>query len=229
MILEAFGAEAIALSSDLSSLEQALIQPGVGLLNAYSGAVAYTEVLSGLRNRMKDRLQNSDISIPPIIDATHADAETIAGKSSLVLVLARKQSDDIFGIDVLATVELRLQPTDAKIPFSYPWLDNVERKVAKFFGLNISPKDSDLQPYLSNLCVAESARGRRIGKSLVRCVEKIASDTWGFSKIYLHVDLENAAAFSLYKNEGYEDVGSRWNPFWAGGAADIAYFVKKLR
>jgi len=191
---------------------------------------------------MKDRLQknNVDISIPPIIDETHVDAASIAGKSSLVLALARQQTsinNNGFGIDVLATVELRLQPTDAKIPFSYPWLDNMERTLAAKLGFDknnnnnlvSSSSPKDLQPYLSNLCVAESARGRRIGKAMVRCVEKIASDTWGFHKIYLHVDLENAAAYSLYKNEGYEDVGSRWNPFWAGNAADIAYFVKKLK
>ena len=123
---------------------------------------------------------------------------------------------------------MRLQPTDAKIPFSYPWLDTVERNMAQKLGLD-TPKDSNvLQPYLSNLCVAERVRGRRIGKAMVRCVESIVADTCGFSKIYLHVDLENAAAYDLYKNEGYEDFGSRWNPFWAGNAADIAYFVKEL-
>ena len=48
MIVESFGSDAIVLSTgDLSPLEQALVQPGVNLLNAYSGAVAYAEVLSG--------------------------------------------------------------------------------------------------------------------------------------------------------------------------------------
>ena len=48
MIIESFGSDAIVFSTgDLSPLEQALVQPGVNLLNAYSGAVAYAEVLSG--------------------------------------------------------------------------------------------------------------------------------------------------------------------------------------
>lgn len=46
--------------------------------------------------------------------------------------------------------------------------------------------------------------------------------------IYLHVDLDNVSALRLYEKEGYVDVGMRWNPFWAGGASEIGYFVKKL-
>ena len=49
-----------------------------------------------------------------------------------------------------------------------------------------------------------------------------------FEKIYLHVDLENVAALNLYKSEGYVEVGSRWNPFWAGQAAEIGYYDKQL-
>jgi len=64
---------------------------------------------------------------------------------------------------------------------------------------------------------------------MVRCLEDIAVTRWGLSKMYLHVDAENEAAMQLYKSEGYKDVGRRWNPFWAGKAADIGYFFKKLR
>lgn len=46
MIIESFGSEAIQMSGDLSPFEQAFLEPGVGLLNAYSGAIAYAEVLS---------------------------------------------------------------------------------------------------------------------------------------------------------------------------------------
>jgi hypothetical protein len=33
----------------------------------------------------------------------------------------------------------------------------------------------------------------------------------------------------LYENEGYKDVGKRWNVMWAGGADGIGYYAKKLR
>lgn len=133
-----------------------------------------------------------------------------------------------FSYGVLTNRHTRFQPCDAKIPFSLPWLDKVERNLAAKIGFSGSDKARDLQPYLSNLCVDERFRGKQIGKALVRCVENIATETWGYTKLYLHVDLENEPALNLYKNEGYEDVGVRWNPFWAGKAADIGYFVKKL-
>ena len=92
------------------------------------------------------------------------------------------------------------QPSDAKIPFSLPWLDRVERKLASKVGIGID--NGDLQPYLSNLCVDESFRGKKIGRALVRCVENIAETAWGMSRMYLHVDEENIAALSLYCSEG---------------------------
>lgn len=87
---------------------------------------------------------------------------------------------------------------------------------------------TELQPYLSNLCVDENYRGKGLGRALVRCVENIAMSSWNFNRIYLHVDPDNESAFNLYKSEGYRDVGHRWNPFWAGDAADIGYYVKVL-
>lgn len=75
----------------------------------------------------------------------------------------------------------------------------------------------------------EAYRGKKIGRAMVRCLEDIAASKWGYSELYLHVDGDNPAALKLYKSEGYKDVGKRWNPFWAGKAVDIGYFVKKLR
>lgn len=92
------------------------------------------------------------------------------------------------------------QPCDAKIPFSLPWLDRVERRIAATVG--IGADSGDLQPYLSNLCVDEKFRGKKIGRALVRCVEDIAKTTWGMSRMYLHVDEDNIAALSLYCSEG---------------------------
>lgn len=104
----------------------------------------------------------------------------------------------------------------------------MERRLASVIGLGDgSPKE--LQPYLSNLCVEETYRGKKIGKALVRVVENIAQSSWGFNRMYLHVDEDNLAAVSLYKSEGYRDVGHRWKPFWAGSASAIGYYVKTIR
>ena len=231
LTVDAFGDVAITLGGDLSNLERALLSPGVSLWNGYTDIFAYTEVLSGLRSRMKDKLGKVDLSPPPIEGAEGVDSELIAANSSLILAVARPKPGSSSGLDTIATVELRLQPTDAKIPFSQPWLDSIERKLAKKLGIDLSRDgmDNKLQPYLSNLCVSEGARGLKVGTALVRCLEKIASEEWGYDKLYLHVDLENTAALNLYKKEEYEDVGFRWRAPWAGGATDIGYFVKKFR
>lgn len=241
LMIDAFGADAITLSTDLSSLERSLLNPGVEAFNAYSGLVAYTEVLSGLRRRLLHRLNKDKgnlqeeshdnmLSPPPIINYNDTEAENIAAKSSIILALGREVEDDTKNknIEIVATVELRLQPTDAKIPFSEPWFDRIERYVARALNMDVKPTELHLQPYLSNLCVDKSVRGRQIGKAMCRCVEKIVKDVWGYEKIYLHVDLENSAALNLYRGEGYKDVGSRWNPFWAGKASEIGYYYKKL-
>lgn len=221
-IIEAFGADAIALSQDLGSLERALLAPSVGLVNAYSSLVAYAEVYSGILSRTKDR---QDDVAPPTLTGQREVKLKQAERSSLILVLGRKKPSAEWNIDVIASVELRLQPTDAKIPFSFPWLDHVERRLAT---LLTADKARDLQPYLSNLCVSKDFRRKRLGKSLVRCVEDIARTVWNYDRMYLHVDLENTAAVKLYEEEGYKDAGQRWRPFWAGKAAEIGYFVKKL-
>lgn len=236
-VVTTFGAEAIQLSSDINSFERMLMSPAAEFLNGYSGMVAFAEVFSGTKQRIADRLQDNpelvQISAPDLKGLTYEEKIRKAERESLVLVLARKTSDaNSKTIEVIASVELRLQPCDAKIPFSIPWLDRVERRLGTFLGLGHveSEKGSnDLQPYLSNLCVDEKYRGKKIGRGLVRCVENIAKTNWGYNRMYLHVDEDNAAALNLYKSEGYKDVGHRWNPFWSGGASDIGYFVKSLK
>jgi hypothetical protein len=275
LTVDSFSANAINLSSgDFSRLERAVLEPALGLVNQFDYIVAYTEVLSGQRERMKHRLslllldqKNDhdpqqqqqlpvrDVLSPPTHIHNNEDNDRLsrttmmenASGSSIFLILGRPRSATTNNnnnngssssnspIDVIASVELRLQPTDGKIPFSQPWLDKMERNMMNMLD-NGNDEESesntnnskDLQPYLSNLCVASEARGKGIGKALVRCVQDISKTKWGFSKLYLHVDLDNEAAFQLYKKEGFRDVGLRWAPFWAGNASKIGYFVKDL-
>jgi ribosomal protein S18 acetylase RimI-like enzyme len=225
-IIQAFGADTIRLSSDTNSFERLLMQPAVEMVNGYSGIIAFAEVFSGLRSRMKNRMV-TDVSPPTLEGLSRSEKLDIAASTSVVLALAKKRENSDNEIDVIGTVELRLQPCDAKIPFSLPWLDRVERRLASVIGIDKNTA-RDLQPYLSNLCVDEGYRGKRIGRALVRCVENIASSSWGYTRMFLHVDVDNKPALDLYKSEGYCDVGLRWNPFWAGKASTIGYFVKKL-
>jgi ribosomal protein S18 acetylase RimI-like enzyme len=221
-VVESFGAEAITLSQDLGEIERALLSPTVGLVNAYSGIVAYAEVFAGIQSRTKDR--KGDLS-PPYLTGNRDAMLRLAERSSLILLIAKERPNTDWNIDIIASVELRLQPTDAKIPFSFPWLDQLERRLA---SSTTSDTTHDLQPYLCNLCVKQSFRRKKLGLCLVQCVEDIAKNIWGYQRMYLHVDLDNTAALKLYQNEGYKDAKRRWRPFWAGRAADIGYFVKSL-
>lgn len=230
-VVQTFGADATRLSRDLSSFERMLVTPAIELVNGYSGIVAFAEVLAGLRSRLGFRLKcdRMDLSRPNLDGLSRDDQIRMAACSSVILALGKNQTGDNsnWRIDVIASVELRLQPCDAKIPFSLPWIDHIERRLASIAGLD-KKRVRDLQPYLSNLCVDESQRGKGIGRSLVRYVERIAESRWGYSRMYLHVDTDNTAALKLYESEGYRDVGRRWNPFWAGKSAAIGYFVKNM-
>ncbi|KAL7532998.1 hypothetical protein ACHAXR_004978 [Thalassiosira sp. AJA248-18] len=275
LTIDVFDATAITLSStsDWSAFEQAMVgamvEPVIGMYNAYAQAVGFTEVLSGLRKRMRNRISGTNKDndwLAPLVgpDTTTSNdslnnkettLEDIAARSSLILALARFDDDSSGGdMEVVASIELRLQPTDAKIPFSQPWLDKLERRLARslpFVKDESSPmtatknnksvssdegfklaegngKSPPLRPYLCNLCVSPSLRSLGIGRALCRIVEAVAHDKWGYSHLYLHVDPTNDAATGLYEKEGYVDVGRRWNVVWAGGANDISYYVKKL-
>mmetsp|Transcript_32733 Transcript_32733/g.49330 ORF Transcript_32733/g.49330 Transcript_32733/m.49330 type:complete len:339 (-) Transcript_32733:29-1045(-) len=239
-VIDAFGADVISLAkgNDWNTLERALITPTVALLNSYSGLVAYAEVFTGLQFRTTDRIKpNSNDLSAPKLDGASSEPDQVkqSEKSSLILILAKPKSktDDPTKpnwqkLDIIASVELRLQLTDAKIPFSYPWLDRLERKLASLFWKNKYGGSKKLQPYLSNLCVDEKYRRQNLGRSLVQCLEDIARTKWGYHKLYLHVDQENRAAVKLYQQEGYKSVQKRWQPFWAGDLSNINYLVKKL-
>lgn len=281
LTIDVFDVSAIALSSssDWNALEQAVIgsvvQPAIGMYNSWAQVVGYTEVLSGLRKRMRNRMtdrggssrvQQNDgfdwlapLVVPDSTDPSDGTVtktttyENIAARSSLILALARPVDDTM---EVVASIELRLQPTDAKIPFSQPWLDKLERrlvrlipfvkdsstptltknKAATTYGDSTSGvveatrhgNNPPLRPYLCNLCVAPSLRSLGIGRALCRIIEAIANEKWTYSHIYLHVDPTNDAARTLYEKEGYVDVGRRWNVIWAGGANEISYYVKRM-
>ncbi len=163
-VIDAFGgADVITLSNDfqsnLNAVEKTFIKPGINLWNNYANAVAFTDVLSGLRQRIMHRMEvgggeggndndkdNLDymIEVPKALvggEYSLGDIDDIAAKSSVIFVLAREKLDGDGDnananneIEIIASVELRLQPTDAKIPFSQPWFDKIERKFALLLG-----------------------------------------------------------------------------------------------
>jgi MFS family permease/GNAT superfamily N-acetyltransferase len=226
LIVEGFGADAIALSTDLNAVEEMLVRPFAGFLNGYAGITAYAETIIGLRQRLGNRLLQPSLAAPDVSAASSINEQIeIGAKSALVLVVATANSSEI-----VASVELRLQATDGKISFSWPWLDRMERRIASLAFRQSATTKITVQPYLSSLCVREDYRKRGIGLALVNCLESVTRICWKpYTRVYLHVDPNNTAALKLYENAGYRPVkGTVWNPFWAGRAADILYYFKNL-
>lgn len=108
-VVSAFGADAIRLSQDMNAFERMLISPAAELLNSYSTVVAFAEVFSGTKQRLKNRLQHINLSQPNVKGLSNKDAIEVAEKNSLVLALARPSKDAESRIQIIASIELRLQ------------------------------------------------------------------------------------------------------------------------
>lgn len=121
-IIKAFGADAISLSSnEFNAFEKRLMEPALDFFNGYASMTAYAEVLWGLRSRNSDRVLNNninDISGPKLegLDSVNEKIEA-CNRKSLILVVARPNSDDS-NVDVIASVELRLQVSTHSSCFS---------------------------------------------------------------------------------------------------------------
>jgi hypothetical protein len=108
-IINAFGSDVISLSTDFGRFEKALLSPKIGLVNAYSGLVAYVEVLSGLQTRTRDRIEHPNLDPPHLSGKSRDEKIQEAAKSSLVLAVGRPSQGSDWHIDVIASVELRLE------------------------------------------------------------------------------------------------------------------------
>ncbi|GMI47616.1 hypothetical protein TrCOL_g8381 [Triparma columacea] len=128
--------------------------------------------------------------------------------------------------EVTASCEVRLQPTDGKIPFTSPLLDRIERNVGGAVGAvkGGGGGGSDVKPYICNLFTKPGYRSGGLGRTLVRLQWFLATEVWGYDECYLHVDKENDVARKLYEQEGWREVDTKWMPGWEGKASGIGYY-----
>jgi len=112
-------------------------------------------------------------------------------ETSLMLVLTDETES------LLACAELSLRPMDGKLPgeFCVP-------------PLFLLARAEDLGAYLSNVAVRRSHRRRGLATALLRACEDLVCTQWGLPALYLHVDLFNQAAATLYRTCGYEMLPS---------------------
>jgi len=197
----------------------------VNMWNSYEEQMGRIEVSSGLKSRLSS-------SIVPVLREGDKNSYD---KTSLVMCAIDPSGN------VGASVEIRLQPCDAKIPFSNPELDRLERAIGNKVGavkrepevdMMLGPTagaagEEEIRPYLCNLFTTKSYRSKGLGRTLTRLSSFISMDVWGYDELYLHCDYNNENAVKLYGGEGWRDVGRRWKPGWEGLASGIGYFVKK--
>lgn len=234
LTVEAFNLDFITLSHYISPYDSSRPQLDKVLGNTYFSSVDCIEVFKGLQSRTKGRFKkNGDILRSPSL-SIKSDLKMVKVASEMSLLLALGRSTKNVTVDVIAVIELRLQPTEKKISFGMQWISNKFWRVPISFLSKRSKYrknvTSMLQPYITNLCVKESFRCRKIGRALIRCIECLARDTWGYEKLYLHVDLHNSVALKLYQSEGYQLLSnSCWNQVRLGNYRhNIGYFEKVL-
>ena len=86
------------------------------------------------------------------------------------------------------------------------------------------PSNKPYRSYLANMAVAPEARRSGVASKVIQYAERLTK-LWGFTEMWLHVNIDNGGAFALYKKLGYEIVST--DPLWY---LDRRYLmVKKLK
>lgn len=127
-------------------------------------------------------------------------AASLRDHNVLVLVDDEDTSMPFYGLRGL--IEVSLQPTTGETSSLMPL------PVAIKDYLN---KDRLYRPYISNLVVDPRYRRRGYARKLVAECEEI-SKAWGYGEVYLHVDMGEKPATSLYTKLGYATVSEE--PAW---------------
>jgi len=90
------------------------------------------------------------------------------------------------------------------------------------------------QPALFNVCVAREARGRGIGRALLRRSEEQCV-AWGERYLFLKVKETNARAVQLYAKNGFAQFDERmpadvpsWQERWKGGTQPLTLMSKRV-
>ena len=72
------------------------------------------------------------------------------------------------------------------------------------------PTQAPIRCYLSNMAIAPAHRRQGLAKRLIHRCERLAR-LWGYTSVWLHVDIENEAAVQLYTSLNYQKQP------WLGG------------
>jgi ribosomal-protein-alanine N-acetyltransferase len=106
-------------------------------------------------------------------------------------------------------------------PNSATWIAEENDKVAGFSIVDWATVPKGTVAYIQTIEVHPASRRRGIAAELLRLSEDSARDA-GATAIWLHVDVENAAAIRLYESRGYARKG-REEHFYARHRAAFIY------
>ena len=109
----------------------------------------------------------------------------------------------------------------------------------RFGAESYRPKAPADKPYLSDVAVAKTQRGRGIGKALVLAAEETMREM-GETVMYTHTKVDNEGAQKLFEKCGYSEPdwakkgltqaqiaqrSTEWNPFAAVGLVEVGHFM----
>jgi ribosomal protein S18 acetylase RimI-like enzyme len=128
----------------------------------------------------------------------------------------------------------------AKVGSNLVGIAEVSLPNGKRFGAeNYRPKAPADKPYLSDVAVATTQRGRGIGKALVLAAEECMREM-GETTMYTHTKVDNKGAQKLFEKCGYAEPewakkgltqaqiaqrSTEWNPFAALGLVEVGHFM----
>jgi ribosomal protein S18 acetylase RimI-like enzyme len=110
-------------------------------------------------------------------------------------------------------------------PDAATWIAEQDGRMAGFAIVEWAQQITSIVAYIATIEVLPQHRGRRIGADLLRRIEGSANAERAI-EIWLHVDLENAAAIHLYERAGYRNSG-RADHYYARNRP-AAIYVKNL-
>lgn len=105
-------------------------------------------------------------------------------------------------------------------PEAATWIAEEDGRMAGFGIADWTEVRAQKLGYIQTLEVTPDARRRGVGLELLHRLEDSAREA-GCRFMWLHVDVENAAAIGLYEREGYERKGTRADYYGAGRAAAV--------
>jgi ribosomal protein S18 acetylase RimI-like enzyme len=155
--------------------------------------------------------------------------------------LAKAQSDRVYAglLDGVQNSTDRVLIA-AKVGSNLVGIAEVSLPNGKRFGAeNYRPKAPADKPYLSDVAVATTQRGRGIGKALVLAAEECMREM-GETTMYTHTKVDNKGAQKLFEKCGYAEPewakkgltqaqiaqrSTEWNPFAAVGLVEVGHFM----